>query len=110
MLGGISLTTVQLWPCLLCIAGLGICAATVGIPMQTIIQEQTPVAMRGKVFGLQNNVVNIALSLPLVLAGLAETVLGLSWVFVILAAMVALGGGLTWWVVNDTRIETIERN
>jgi MFS family permease len=100
MLIGLSLVTTQLWPCLLLITGLGFFAAMVGIPMQTTIQEKTPEDMRGKVFGLQNNVINIALSLPLVLAGLAETFLGLPIVFFGLATMVALGGLLTSSVVN----------
>jgi len=63
--------------------------------MQTAIQEETPEDMRGKVFGLQNNAINIALSLPLVLAGLAETWFGLQAVFLALAALALAGGILT---------------
>ncbi|NEP15556.1 MAG: MFS transporter [Leptolyngbya sp. SIO4C1] len=100
MLAGLSLVNTQLWLCLALITGLGLFAAVVGIPMQTTIQERTPEAMRGKVFGLQNNVVNIALSLPLALAGVAETFLGLRVVFLLLSVIVAVGGVLTWSVVN----------
>lgn len=75
---------------------LGSCAAIAGIPMQTAIQEETPEEMRGKVFGLQNNAINIALSLPLALAGVAETFFGLRAVFLGLAVLVVLGGTLTW--------------
>ncbi|MHC5833664.1 MAG: MFS transporter, partial [Nostoc sp.] len=64
---------------------------------QTAIQTETPPEMRGKVFGLQNNVINIALSLPLALAGVAETFLGLQVVFLGLAAIVFSGGILTWY-------------
>ena len=64
--------------------------------MQTTIQAETPVDMRGKVFGLQNNAVNIALSLPLALAGIAETLLGLQPVLLALAVMAIAGGFLTW--------------
>lgn len=99
-LAGLAFTTDQLWLCLGLIGLLGIFAAIVGIPMQTTIQEKTPEAMRGKVFGLQNNLVNIALSLPLALAGLAETAFGLSSVFLGLAAFVAGGGLLTWYVTH----------
>jgi MFS family permease len=53
---------------LLC-AVLGVGSAMLAIPAQTTIQEDTPEALRGKVFGLQNNLINIALSLPLVIAG-----------------------------------------
>ncbi len=48
---------------------LGLGASLIGVPMQTLIQRQTPAAMHGKVFGFQNNVVNIALSLPLAITG-----------------------------------------
>jgi hypothetical protein len=66
--------------------------------MQTTIQAETPPAMRGKVFGLQNNVINIALSLPLALAGFAETLLGLQPVLISLAALAIAGGVLNWYI------------
>ena len=96
-LAGLSLVTQQLFPALGLIACLGLFAACVGIPMQTTIQDETPEAMRGKVFGLQNNAVNIALSLPLALAGIAETVFGLSFVLLGLSLIVIIGGLLTWY-------------
>ncbi|MBG1239998.1 MFS transporter [Nostoc sp. NZL] len=94
---GLSIFTTQLWLVLLLVALLGIFGALVGIPMQTAIQTETPPEMRGKVFGLQNNVINIALSLPLALAGVAETFVGLQAVFLGLAAIVFSGGILTWY-------------
>ncbi|KAM3099564.1 MFS transporter [Phormidesmis sp. 146-35] len=54
----------------LTLSGLfGLGASLVAVPMQTLIQQQTPESMRGKVFGFQNNVVNIALSVPLAITG-----------------------------------------
>lgn len=97
VLVGMAGVTTALWPTLGLIALLGTFAAAIGIPMQTTIQAETPATMRGKVFGLQNNLVNIALSLPLVLASVAESWLGLSTVFYILGAIVAAGGMLTWY-------------
>jgi len=94
---GLALFTTKLWLVLLFIAVLGIFGALVGIPMQTAIQTETPPEMRGKVFGLQNNVINIALTLPLALAGVAETFVGLKAVFLGLAAIVFFGGILTWY-------------
>lgn len=94
---GLSVFTTQLWLVLLLVMLVGIFGALVGIPMQTAIQTETPPEMRGKVFGLQNNVINIALSLPLALAGVAETFLGLQIVFLGLAAIVFSGGILTWY-------------
>ncbi|MEM7770435.1 MAG: MFS transporter [Cyanobacteria bacterium P01_E01_bin.6] len=96
-LGVLSLLTQQLWPALITVSLLGSFAAIVGIPMQTTIQADTPETMRGKVFGLQNNAVNIALSLPLALAGLAETFFGLPSVLLALAGITLTGGILTWY-------------
>ncbi|MEO0836012.1 MAG: MFS transporter [Cyanobacteria bacterium J06642_3] len=99
-LGGLSLATSNLWLALAMTALLGAFAALVGVPMQTTIQCQTPEAMRGKVFGLQNNAVNIALSLPLVLAAEAETRFGLPAVMLALAAIAGIGGILTWYMMQ----------
>ncbi|MGI8500964.1 MAG: MFS transporter [Hassallia sp.] len=98
---GLSIFTTQLWIILLLIAFLGVCGALVGIPMQTAIQSETPPEMRGKVFGLQNNVINIALTLPLALAGVAETFVGLQSVFLGLAVIVFSGSILTWYKFSD---------
>ncbi|MBT9311124.1 MFS transporter [Leptothoe kymatousa] len=94
-LAGLATTIHSLGFSLGLIALLGVFAAAVGIPMQTTIQEQTPEDMRGKVFGLQNNLVNIALSLPLALAGVAEAFFGLRLVLFSLATIVVLGGLFT---------------
>lgn len=93
----LSAFTKQLWIVIPFICLLGVFGALVGIPMQTAIQTETPAQMRGKVFGLQNNVINIALTLPLALAGVAETILGLSTVFLLLAFIVLLGGIVNWY-------------
>ena len=79
---------------------LGFFASLVGIPMQTTIQEETPENKRGKVFGLQNNAVNIALSLPLALASVAETIFGLQTVLLSLAGIAIAGGLLTWYIAH----------
>ena len=100
-LGGLTFATQNLWLALGITTLLGAFAALVGVPMQTTIQSQTPEAMRGKVFGLQNNAVNIALSLPLVLAAEAEARLGLATVFWLLAAIAFAGGVLTWYIVQQ---------
>lgn len=102
-LAGLALFSVHLWPTLVLITLLGAFAAIIGVPMQTTIQEETPEEMRGKIFGLQNNAVNIALSLPLALAGVAETFLGLQAVFLALAALALAGGGITWYISRQDR-------
>ncbi|WP_017749482.1 MFS transporter [Scytonema hofmannii] len=94
---GLSIFTKELWVVLALVTLVGAFGALIGIPMQTAIQTETPAEMRGKVFGLQNNVINIALTLPLALTGLAETFIGLQAVFLGLAAIVFSGGILTWY-------------
>ncbi len=72
---------------------LGIGSALVAIPAQTTLQEDTPENKRGKVFGLQNNLINISLSLPLVLAGTLVTTYGLKpvlWILALIALMATL--------------------
>ena len=100
-LTGLSFSTQNLWLALSMTTLLGVFAALIGVPMQTTIQSRTPVEMRGKVFGLQNNAVNIALSLPLALAAQAETRFGLPLVILGLAAIAILGGILTWYMIAN---------
>ncbi|KAI9134853.1 MFS transporter [Acaryochloris sp. CCMEE 5410] len=75
---------------------LGMGAAMIGVPMQTLIQVKTPPDMRGKVFGFQNNVVNIALSVPLAIAGILADVLGLRRVLIAMGITVVVAGFLVW--------------
>ena len=89
---GLSIFNQEFWVAISLISILGIFGAVVGVPMQTTVQVETPEEMRGKVFGLQNNAVNIALSLPLALVGVAETFLGLSTVLVGLAGAAITAG------------------
>jgi MFS family permease len=80
----------HLVPTLMLCALLGVGSAMLAIPAQTTIQEDTPEDQRGKVFGLQNNLINIALSLPLVLAGAVVSRYGLLPVLWGLAAITLL--------------------
>lgn len=89
----------SLWSTLGCLVIVGLGCALVGIPMQTTIQNKTPEVMHGKVFGLQNNAINIALSLPLALASLAESWVGLPTVLFTLAG-VAIAGALATWSIS----------
>lgn len=103
---GLSQATQNLWLALGMTALMGAFAALIGIPMQTTIQSQTPPDMRGKVFGLQNNAVNIALSLPLVLAAEAEARFGLTAVILGLAVIVLIGGMFTWFLALNNKEDT----
>lgn len=97
-LGGLAVFTHSLQGSILCITLIGFFAALVGVPLQTTIQDETAEEMRGKVFGLQNNAVNIALSLPLALVGVAETFLHLPNVLLGLGGLAIAGAGLNWYI------------
>lgn len=99
---GLSIFTRNLGMVLLLVTLMGACGALVAVPMQTTIQKETPPEMRGKVFGLQNNAINIALTLPLALAGVAESIFGLKAVFLGLAVAAIAGGVLTWYICRTS--------
>ena len=75
---------------------LGLGASLIGVPMQTVIHASTQESMRGKVFGFQNNVVNIALSVPLAVAGPLTDAVGLRTVLIGMSLLVAVAGIWAW--------------
>jgi predicted MFS family arabinose efflux permease len=68
----------------------------IGVPMQTAIHTSTQESMRGKVFGFQNNVVNIALSVPLAIAGPLTDAIGLRVVLIGMSILVGVAGVWAW--------------
>jgi predicted MFS family arabinose efflux permease len=99
VLGVFTFTHNLLFALVLC-ALLGIGAAFIGVPMQTLIQQQAPPTMHGKVFGFQNHAVNIALSLPLAITGPLTDILGLRVVMIAMSLIVA---GVGFWAWKNTR-------
>ncbi|MBR8839798.1 MAG: MFS transporter [Stigonema ocellatum SAG 48.90 = DSM 106950] len=77
-------------------AFLGVGASLIAVPMQTLIQQQTPPTMLGKVFGFQNHAINIALSVPLAITGPVTDALGLRIVLVGMSVVVAAVGVWAW--------------
>ncbi|MBD1880852.1 MFS transporter [Coleofasciculus sp. FACHB-T130] len=88
--------TTNLWMGLGLSALLGLGASLIGVPMQTLIQASTPENMRGKVFGFQNNAVNIALSAPLAIAGPLTDQFGLRGVLLGMSIIVNIVGVWAW--------------
>ena len=93
---GVFSFTHRLWLGLGLSALLGLGASLIGVPMQTLIHQQTSESMRGKVFGFQNNVVNIALSLPLAIAGPLTDKFGLRGVLLAMSIVVSVVGIWAW--------------
>ncbi|NET00466.1 MAG: MFS transporter [Sphaerospermopsis sp. SIO1G2] len=79
---------------------LGLGAALINVPMQTLIQQHTPPAMHGKVFGFQNHAINIALSAPLLITTKLVNAFGLS---IVLFGMSLTVGVIGFWTWQNTR-------
>ena len=79
---------------------LGVGAAFVNVPMQTLIQQQTPPEMHGKVFGFQNHAINIALTAPLLITTKLVNAFGLS---VVLLGMSVVVGAIGIWSWQNSR-------
>ncbi|MCF4967081.1 MFS transporter [Nostoc sp. CMAA1605] len=86
----------NLWLALGLCGFLGVGASLIGVPMQTLIQHETPPTMYGKVFGFQNHAVNIALSAPLAITGPLIDQLGSRTVLLGMSFIVAVVGVWTW--------------
>jgi predicted MFS family arabinose efflux permease len=84
---------------------LGLSSSLVAVPLQTRLQELTPEHLRGKVFGAQNMVLNIATTVPIAAAGFLVEAFGLRAVILSTAALMLIAGVLTWldlrYVVHD---------
>ncbi|MEA5617862.1 MFS transporter [Cronbergia sp. UHCC 0137] len=97
---GIFIFTYNLPLALITCVFLGVGAAFVNVPTQTLIQQQTPPAMHGKVFGFQNHAVNIALSAPLLITTKLVNSFGLS---IVLCGMSIFVFAVGFWTWRNTR-------
>lgn len=97
---GVFTFTQHIWVGLALSGILGLGASLIGVPMQTVVHASTEESMRGKVFGFQNNIVNIALSVPLALAGPLTDAVGLRAVLIGMSFIVTVAGIWAW---NNTR-------
>jgi MFS family permease len=79
-----------------CAGILGLGASLIAVPMQTLIQEKTPESMRGKVFGFQNNAVNIAVAVPLIIVAPLADRFGLPPILWGMSVIVTVAGIIAW--------------
>ena len=86
----------DLWLGIVCAGILGLGASLIAVPMQTLIQEKTPESMRGKVFGFQNNAVNIAVAVPLIIVAPLADKFGLPPILWGMSGIVTVAGILAW--------------
>ncbi len=81
----------------------GVEYAFVAIPSQTALQEELPVGVRGRIFGILNTLLSVASFLPVIAAPLAADLLnlvfpgaGIPWVMAILGAITLWAGVASW--------------
>ena len=79
------------------VAGLGFTSSVVGVPLQTRLQELVEDGVRGKVFGVQNTVLNVVAIVPLAGVGVVVKRIGVPLVLLGMA-VVMVGAGVAAWL------------
>jgi MFS family permease len=74
---------------------LGFGNILINATIQTIIQHKTPRSLRGRVFGIQNMLINFAFTLPVVVFGLIADYFGLDIAIMTLGMIILLSGFLS---------------
>lgn len=91
---------------LFALMGVGIAFISIYIPLQTQLQEVTPVGMRGRVFGNFWFMVTIATVFPVILSGTIAELLGIR-VLLSIIACVSIAG---IYVINTYGYQFLEKN
>jgi len=71
---------------------LGVGNTVITVSIQTMLQEKIPKQIRGRIFGVQNMLINSAFTFPLVIFGVIADIVGIKPAFVILGLILALTG------------------
>ncbi|MFA5098009.1 MAG: MFS transporter [Candidatus Margulisiibacteriota bacterium] len=74
---------------------LGFGNIIINATIQTILQHKTPRSLRGRVFGIQNMMINFAFTIPVVIFGAVADSFGLSCAILLLGLMILLSGLMT---------------
>ena len=85
-----SVSDIKISLCLIFV--LGLCNILINSTIQTILQSIVPAGMRGRVFGVQNMLVNSAFTFPLLIFGAIADVWGIRASIAVLGATM-IGGG-----------------
>ena len=82
----------NIWVAFLLVFFLGIGNAFIAAPLQTILHEKIPRIVRGRVFGVQNMLINSAFTFPVVIFGRVADIYGLKIIIISLGALVLAAG------------------
>ena len=83
-----------------CASIVGIGAALIAIPVQTILQSSIPENMRGKVFGVQFTLLSTASTLPVIIVALAADLIGVMNILFIMGIPLFLFGVYNLYQLN----------
>jgi hypothetical protein len=76
----------------------GIEYAFVAIPSQTALQEELPVGVRGRIFGILNTLLSVASFLPVLIAPVVADLVNLMFAGAGIPFVMAVLGALTLWI------------
>jgi MFS family permease len=71
---------------------LGLSNALLDVPVNTIVQDNTPLAIRSRIYGVISSIIGVAAIIPIILAGAVADVFGVRTVIMIVALLVFLIG------------------
>jgi len=71
---------------------LGFSNILINATIQTILQQNTPKSLRGRIFGIQNMLINFAFTIPVVIFGGIADYFGLEIAIVVLGMMILVSG------------------
>jgi len=71
---------------------LGVCNIFINSSLQTILQSEVPEGMRGRVFGVQNMLINSAFTFPLIVFGAVADIWGIRAALHTLGATMVIAG------------------
>jgi len=77
---------------LLLIFILGLCNVFINSSIQTILQSEVPQGVRGRVFGVQNMLINSAFTFPLIIFGGIADIWGTRSAIALLGAIMSMSG------------------
>lgn len=71
---------------------LGLSNALLDVPVNTLVQDNTPLAIRSRIYGVISSIIGVAAIFPIIMAGAVADVFGVRTVIIIVALLVFLIG------------------
>jgi len=106
-IAGVSLlllgNTRNIWFVFTLVFFLGLGNAFIVAPLQTILHEKIPRIIRGRIFGVQNMLINSAFTFPVIILGKMADLIGLRIIMISLGVLVIIGGIFDRYIIKFRR-------